>query len=138
MKLMPRSKARCSVAMASASSEGPYAPDMLMQPRPIGGTSKSVVPNLWYCIEMPPSGRRILRRVGGKRPTPHRAHAMHPTPRVGVQIAAIIADGSLELASPLPLSIAMERGALVCLKCQVSASSTGQKLRLIHSLRATG
>src|SRR3990167_7193329 len=51
---MPRSKARCSVAMDSASSAGPYTPDMLMQPRPIGETLNSVVPNWRYSMRLPP------------------------------------------------------------------------------------
>src|SRR5207253_9639623 len=36
--------------MDSLSSAGPYTPDMLMQPSPIGETLKSVLPNRRYSI----------------------------------------------------------------------------------------
>src|SRR5437868_11451711 len=50
MKLIPRSKARWSVAKDSTSSALPYAPDMLIHPSPSRETWKSVVPNLRYSI----------------------------------------------------------------------------------------
>ena len=42
----PAAYARRSVAIDAASSAGPYAPDMLMQPMPSGDTWKSVRPNM--------------------------------------------------------------------------------------------
>src|SRR5690349_7218714 len=58
---MPRSNARCSVAIDSLSSAGPYAPDMLIQPSPKRDTLKSVAPNFTYSIAPPYRGKSYHR-----------------------------------------------------------------------------
>lgn len=48
---MPRSKAICRVAMDSTSSTTPPCSDIRKQPKPIGETDRSVVPNLMYSMD---------------------------------------------------------------------------------------
>src|SRR5688572_25932943 len=88
---MPRSKARCSVAIDSASSVGPRVPDIPIHPTQIRETSRSVGPNFRYSIEThlprpsgvqvatPPSadgqydsGARSVARAGQVRKKPAR------------------------------------------------------------------
>src|SRR3954447_13074005 len=64
MKSTPRSRARCRVASDSASSAGPYEPDIPQQPRPIAETGTPLAPNALRFMVIPRT-RTVYRRNSG-------------------------------------------------------------------------